>query len=143
MDHIKNITFEFERRMVENLERIQKCLNVLPQEKIWFSPNINSNSIGNILLHIEGNIHQYIISTLGGSPDKRQREVEFYKIHNLSKSILWNQIELTINQAIDVVKLFDLDNHNTLRSVQCYQETPISIIIHVTEHTSYHVGQIT
>ena len=61
----------------ENLERIKTCLDQLNENQIWHRSNSHTNSIANLILHLNGNITQYILSSLGKEPDERQRAVEF------------------------------------------------------------------
>ncbi len=56
-----------------NTPRIEKCLAQLNETEVWLRPNGASNSVGNLLLHLCGNITQYILSSLGGQPDHRTR----------------------------------------------------------------------
>ena len=70
----------------ENLPRIEKCLNLLTEEQVWQRPNPTSNSIGNLILHLCGNIRQWVISSIGGKQDIRQRDEEF---STTAKSTPW------------------------------------------------------
>ena len=73
---MNNIAQEFIDQSIshinENTPKIIKCLDDLSEEQIWVRSNKASNSMGNILLHLCGNIRQYIISSLGGQPDIRE-----------------------------------------------------------------------
>src|SRR6266568_8359719 len=60
-----------------HLPRIERCVNMLSETEIWWRPNPQSNSVGNLVRHLEGNVRQWIISGLGGAPDTRQRDLEF------------------------------------------------------------------
>ncbi len=69
---------ETRRRLFnESYPRLKKCLAQLSEEEIWHKPNANSNSVGNLVLHLCGNVRQWIISGLGGQADTRQRQKEF------------------------------------------------------------------
>ena len=61
----------------EYLPKIERCLEQLTDEQIWWRANDNSNSIGNLILHISGNARQWIVSGLGSEPDQRRRDAEF------------------------------------------------------------------
>jgi len=140
----KQLKEEFKRRMQEeSLMRINACLDFMTEEHIWFSPNENVNSVGNLVLHLCGNITQYIISTLGNEKDNRERSLEFssHKSHNRVE--LQEKISSTINKAVEVVNNMNLKDITKEYSVQGFDELGTSIIIHVIEHTSYHTGQIT
>jgi len=78
MNSIDIIKTEFERRLNdESLHRISKCISLLSDEEIWNRPNENLVSVGNLVLHLSGNIEQYINSGIGGKTDIRNRPIEF------------------------------------------------------------------
>ena len=129
-------------RIEENTPKIEKCLAELSEEEIWKRPNASSNSIGNLVLHLCGNITQYIIATLGEKEDERDRDAEFDAREGYSKSALTNKLKAVVSQAVSVIKSADSEMLLRKRRVQIYEFTGIGIIIHVAEHYSYHTGQI-
>lgn len=126
----------------ENTPRILKCLDRLTHEQVWYSPNEHTNSIGNLILHLCGNITQYILSSLGGAPDERTRSLEFDKSQNLSKEDLVAMVTETATRASEVISGIATEELLRKREVQCYVMSGMAIIIHVVEHYSYHTGQI-
>jgi len=126
----------------QNTPRIIRCMNGLEEEEIWTRPNNASNSVGNLILHLCGNITQYIISSLGKAPDVRERDKEFAANGGYSKSELIEKLNSTIEKAKGVIKEIDVDNLLKKRIVQGFQYSGMGIIIHVTEHYSYHTGQV-
>lgn len=135
----------FEQRVKEeSLHRILKCLDNLTEKQIWYRSNDNSNSIGNLILHISGNITQYIQHGIAGAKDIRTRDEEFaLDTTDISKSALQDKIKNTIHRACITVNQLHSDDLHKLKRVQVFDLTIAQIIIHVIEHTSYHVGQIT
>lgn len=129
-------------RMEENTPRIEKCLEVLSEEQIWQKPNENSNSVGNLILHLCGNITQYIISSLGEKVDQRRRDEEFSTQGGLNKKDLLIKIQGVVDEAIKIMKELDPNDMMRIRSVQGFEFSAIGIVIHVVEHYSYHTGQI-
>ena len=125
-----------------NTPRIAKCLDELSEEEIWQRPNEASNSVGNLILHLCGNIRQYIISGLGEQPDTRTRSVEFSVKEGYSKNELLLKLNETLHVADTVVRAVDDENLLRERVVQGYTLTGSGILIHVIEHYSYHTGQI-
>ncbi len=126
----------------ENIQRIKKCLSLLSEEQVWFRFNENTNSVGNLILHLEGNATQWILSTLDNYPDHRKRSDEFLPESKVSKAELISRLDnLILKIEKTVAKLSEADLVN-IHQVQCYQESGISILIHVIEHFSYHTGQI-
>jgi uncharacterized damage-inducible protein DinB len=129
-------------RIEESTHRIIKCLQEIDETDLWKSPNPNSNSIGNLILHLCGNIRQYAISALGEIKDIRERDKEFSTKTGLTKSELLNELTNTISEAAGIIKNVDENRLTKIYSVQGFNLSGIGIIIHVTEHYSYHTGQI-
>ena len=125
-----------------NPPRIEKCLNHLNEKEVWRKPNENTNSIGNLILHLCGNITQYIHSSLGNEKDIRQRDIEFSTPNGFSKKELLLKITEVTDKAIHIIQNTTEEELLRKRMVQGFDYTGIAIIIHVTEHYSYHVGQI-
>jgi len=130
-------------RLEENTPRIEKCLNELSEEEIWKKPNNSSNSVGNLILHLCGNITQYIISSLNEKEDNRNRDKEFTTTSGYTKSELLKKLTTTLDQAIHILKNLSEKDLLRVRTVQGFDYSGIGIIIHVVEHYSYHTGQIT
>lgn len=141
-----SITQEFKSQSIHRIElntpRIAKCLAELTEEEIWQRPNDVSNSIGNLILHLCGNIRQYAISSLGGKEDTRERDKEFSATGGYTKAELLNKLETTVAEAIQTIKDSTEENLLLVRSVQGFIYSGIGIIVHITEHYSYHTGQI-
>ena len=134
---------EFRRRVFEeNFQRIEKCLTLLTEEEIWWRPNTESNSVGNLILHLEGNARQWIVAGLGQQTDIRKRQTEFDEKGPIASAVLLQKL-MVLQTDIEAVfsKITETDLQKVY-PVQVYQESGISILIHVIEHFSYHVGQI-
>lgn len=104
-------------RMGENIPRIEKCLVLLSEDEVWHKPNTNLNSVGNLLLHLCGNITQYIVSSLGGEPDKRIRDEEFGAKGGYTKAELFDKISSTISTACAVINNASPEELMRVRSV--------------------------
>ena len=129
-------------RMEENNERIQKCLAMLSEEEVWQKPNPSSNSVGNLILHLCGNITQWIIASLGKIEDKRQRDLEFSTTGGFSKAELLDKILNTVAEANQTIRNLSEAELLEKKEVQGFDYSGIGIIIHVVEHYSYHAAQI-
>ena len=138
------IIAEAQKRLFdEGIPRLKKCMDILTEEEIWIRPNAQSNSVGNLVLHLCGNVRQWLISGLGGATDTRERDLEFSEKGPLSKSHLLgllDQLQVDVEAVLNRVDVAEL---LSIRPVQIYQESGLSILIHVIEHFSYHVGQVT
>ncbi len=141
---IEIIKKEFHLRVIEeSLSRIDQCLQALSQEELWYKHNDNTNPIGNLVLHLDGNIRQYIISGVGGERDVRVRAKEFEQGYNYNAAELIGQLRLTLLKANELVQQLASEQLHEEVTIQGFQHTRLSAIIHVIEHLSYHVGQIT
>lgn len=135
---------EAKRRMFdESQARVNRCLGRLGEDQVWYRPNGSSNSVGNLVLHLCGNVRQWVIAGLGGAADGRERDAEFAEKGPIPVEALRQMFNETLDEAADVLDGLDPDSLLAKRPVQCYEETGLSIIVHVTEHLSYHTGQIT
>jgi len=126
----------------ESLPRILKCLEQLSEKQIWWRPNESSNSIGNLVLHLCGNVSQWIGSGLGGFPDTRTRQAEFDKREGISRGELTQLLSFTMELIKPVITNLEAEELLHKRAVQTFEESGLSILVHVTEHFSYHTGQI-
>ena len=134
---------ETKRRIIEeSLPRIKKCLLLLDEKEIWHKPNTELSSIGNLVLHLCGNARQWIICTLGNQSDSRNREEEFNEKGPLPTSTLLHMLEQLAKEIILVLEQLTPEKLLQSYQVQCYTEPGVSILVHVIEHFSYHVGQI-
>ena len=126
----------------EYLPKIERCLERLNDEQIWWRANEESNSIGNLVLHLCGNARQWIVSGVGGETDAREREAEFAQRDVISRDEL---IALLRSTLADVGRVLKALNPATLlerRTIQGSDVDVLQAIFHVTEHFSMHAGQI-
>ena len=129
-------------RMEESMRMILLSLEKLDEQDIWKRPNTSSNSVGNLLLHLCGNIAQYAISSLGNNPDVRVRDKEFIADGGHDKSELVNRLDRVVNEAKEIISSTGEEEYLRSREVQGFTMSGIGVVIHVVEHLSYHTGQI-
>lgn len=129
-------------RMDESSRMIQKSLEDISEEEFWQKPNEYLNSIGNLILHLDGNITQYVISSLGETEDSRDRDAEFRAEPTATKKEVLQQFESTIDTAKRVIFDTNITQLLKVRSVQGFTFSGIGVIMHAVEHYSYHTGQI-
>ncbi|HSE21644.1 MAG TPA: DinB family protein [Pyrinomonadaceae bacterium] len=124
------------------LPKIERCLERLTDDQIWWRPNSESNSIGNLVLHLCGNARQWIIAGVNQTPDARKRDKEFQQVKVIPANDLVTLLRETLFE-IDLT-LTDLDPTSLLavRRIQGLEVNVLEAIFHVTEHFSMHTGQI-
>lgn len=126
----------------EYLPKIERCLEKLPDEQIWWRPNPESNSIGNLLLHLSGNARQWIVSGLGAERDARERDKEFNERAIIPREELLTRLRHTVEDVDRVLTGFDSALLLNKYRIQGTESTALDAILHVTEHFSMHTGQI-
>ena len=124
------------------LPKIERCLELLTDEQIWWRANPQSNSIGNLLLHLSGNVRQWIVCGLGGAPDERNRDVEFSERNQIPRDKLMARLKQTLSDADAALAQFDEDKLLEKYLIQGCDVTAQGAIFHVVEHFSMHTGQI-
>lgn len=131
------------RRLREGQERIRFCIQLLGDDQLWYRPNAHVVSVGNLVLHLCGNVGQWVNSTLGNRPDERRRDDEFNAVGPMDKRELRERLDSTLAYAYDVLAGLGTADLERTWNVQGYSETGLAIVLHVVEHFSYHTGQIT
>lgn len=131
------------RRLLEEdyLNRLRKALDALPDGDLWWRPNAASNSVGNLLLHLAGNLRQWIVSGAGGAPDRRRRQEEFDAESGDAEAVL-RALESAVEEAVAVLDGLDPDQLGEGIIVQGRETTRMAAIYHAVEHFSMHTGQV-
>ena len=124
------------------LPKIERCLERLSDEQIWWRPNEESNSIGNLVLHLCGNARQWIVSGVGGEADQRQRDAEFAQRELVPRDQLLSLLHSTLADVARVLRGLDPATLLERRTIQSSDVDLLEAIFHVTEHFSMHTGQI-
>jgi len=124
------------------MPKIEKCLDLLSEEDVWWRSHETNNSVGNLLLHLSGNVRQWIVSGIGGAPDSRQRPLEFSERNPIPKEIVWSKLQDAVADASQVLKTFPAGQLLEKRNIQGFDNTALQAIFHVVEHFSLHTGQI-
>ena len=126
----------------EYLPKLERCLEQLSDEQIWWRANEKSNSIGNLLLHLSGNARQWIICGLGGANDARVRQQEFDERRVIPRAELLETVRKALREVDAVLADFDQSKLLDPYSIQGTTVSALEAIFHVTEHFSMHTGQI-
>jgi uncharacterized damage-inducible protein DinB len=124
------------------LPRIEHCLKLLSEEEIWWRPNLASNSVGNLTLHLAGNVRQWINSGLSGELDKRDRNHEFAERGPIPRRSLLALLRNTVAEADRVLSQLDRYQLRRRFSIQKFEVTGSQAVWHVAEHFAFHSGQI-
>ncbi|HZS53782.1 MAG TPA: DUF1572 family protein [Bryobacteraceae bacterium] len=122
--------------------RLQACVESLTDEQVWWRPNEASNSVGNLILHLNGNVRQWIVSSFGQLPDRRVRPAEFNERTLIERSVLLDTLGRTMQDAANT--LARLTEEDLLKSfeIQGYTVSGLQAIYQVVEHFGLHYGQV-
>ncbi len=146
MDNLSRFQSEFIEnscyRMDESLRMVKISLTKISEEQLWQKPNTSLNSIGNLILHLCGNMTQYGMASLNEIEDERKRDLEFSTGGGYTKEELLEKLESTITKVKATLQNVSLERLLALKQVQGFEFSGIGNIIHVVEHFSYHTGQI-
>lgn len=124
------------------LPKIQGSVGVLSDEDVWWQPNAASNSIGHLLLHLSGNLRQWIVCGVGGQPDARARQSEFATDQKPGRDALIERIASVVADADATLESADPARLADSRVVQGQTVTGFDAVYHAVEHFSMHTGQI-
>jgi len=126
----------------EYLPRIEQALASLPADDLWWRPNDGALSAGTILLHLTGNVQQWIVCGLGDGEDQRDRAAEFAATDGPGKAALFANMVQTVRDACATLE--SLDSADLTRPVvlQGFDTSPLQAVYHVVEHFSWHTGQL-
>jgi len=141
MNTVEGAFLDFSVKKLRQLgSRIEACLEKLDDDQIWLRGSENANAVGNLCLHLAGNMRQWIMHGVGGVPDVRTRDREFAARGGMTKQELRERLFSTLDEAVAVIE----SQKDLLRTVrpQTYEVTVLDAIYHVVEHFAQHAAQI-
>jgi uncharacterized damage-inducible protein DinB len=124
------------------LPKIERCLDKVNDEQIWWRPNEASNSIGNLVLHLCGNARQWIVCGIGDGTDERDRDAEFAQREIVPRDDLISLLQQTIRDVEATLTAYDPERLMEMHTIQGTESSALDAILHVVEHFSMHTGQI-
>ena len=122
--------------------KIERSVERLSGAEVWWRPNEASNSIGNLILHLNGNVGMWILSGVGRLAFERNRQLEFDERRQMPAAELLAQLNATLQRADEVLAGLDETELLSRREIQGYDVTVLEAIYHVVEHFGMHTGQI-
>ncbi len=122
--------------------RLRQCVESLTDDQVWWRPNNSSNSVGNLVLHLNGNVRQWLVASFNNLNDDRNRPAEFGQRDAIPKTALIETFAATMKEASDVLsRLTDADLVAPM-NIQGYGVTGLKAVYQVVEHFGLHYGQI-
>jgi uncharacterized damage-inducible protein DinB len=122
--------------------RMKTCVESLTTEQIWWRPNEASNSIGNLLLHLNGNARQWLVASFNRDEDKRNRPAEFAAEEGGTAAELLDRLGATLDEAAAVLDRLTVNELIAPYEIQGYHTRGLDVVYHVVEHFGMHYGQI-
>lgn len=123
-------------------ERIIDCLERLGYDQVWARGSDAENAIGNLVLHLCGNVRQWIGAGIGGQPDIRVRDREFRARGDIQPEELRERLQAAVGEACEVIRDLRPERMLDTINVQGYDVTVLEAVYHVVEHFAQHTGQI-
>lgn len=127
---------------VEYRTKLRHAVEAMPEAGIWARSDDASNSVGNLLLHLAGNIRQWIVGGVGQQTTVRDRAGEFAAREGQSRAALLADIDRALDEADEVLAAVTPAELLHRRVIQARDRTVLEAVFHVVEHFSYHLGQI-
>jgi uncharacterized damage-inducible protein DinB len=122
--------------------RLKGCVESLTDEQLWWRPNDACNSVGNLLLHLNGNVRQWLVASFNRMEDSRNRPAEFNQREPVSASMLLDQLGATMQQASEVLTRLTPEDLAARYEIQGYQVSGLDAVYQVVEHFAMHYGQV-
>lgn len=124
------------------LPKLERCIESLTEDDVWWRANDASNSIGNLILHLDGSTRMWIVGVAGGHPTTRDRAAEFAEQGPIAKRVLMDRLRATLAEADAALAGLDPEALLETRTSSGEQVTVLWAILHAVEHFSMHTGQI-
>lgn len=140
--HTAFLKFSRQKLLEQYWPRLRNCVESLSDEQVWWRPNQASNSVGNLILHLNGNVRQWLISSFRRLEDTRDRSAEFRERRAIPKPALLAKLGTTMNEASDVLSSLTEADLLTTFNIQGYTVNGLQAIYQVVEHFGMHYGQI-
>ena len=143
-EDVTTIFLEFSRhRLLERYwPRLRKCVESLSEAQVWWRPNPASNSIGNLILHLNGNVRQWLVASFNREEDKRDRPAEFDAEDGIPAAELLERLGATLREAEDVLARLTEADLVAPYEIQGYHVKGLDAVYQVVEHFGMHYGQI-
>ena len=129
-------------KLIQLLERIEACVDRLTAEQLWTRGSEQENAVGNLMLHLAGNVRQWILSGVGGAPDHRDRDSEFRARSGAGAQELKTELRSTVEEAAALIRGRRPDRLSETIRPQGYEGSVLAAIYHVVEHFAGHAFQI-
>jgi Protein of unknown function (DUF1572) len=122
--------------------KIKHCLGQLSDEQVWWRSRPSLNSIGNLMLHLCGNLRQWIVAGLGGVEDVRNRPAEFAERGPIPKSEMLHRLDAVISEAKEVLGKLTAQQLLDARRIQGFAVSGLGAIFDSVPYFRGHTQEI-
>lgn len=122
--------------------KIKHCVGQLTDEQIWWRPQESMNRIGNLILHLSGNVRQWIVAGIGGAPDVRDRPREFSERQMIPKDELLGRLDAVVSAATAALAKLTAEELLRVRRIQGFKVTGLGAIFDSVPHFKGHTQEI-
>lgn len=136
------LAFSRQKLLEQYWPRLRACVEPLSEEQVWWRPNEATNSIGNLILHLNGNVRQWLVASFNLLEDDRNRPAEFGARELVSAATLVELLSGTMQQAAEVLARLTGEDLIASYEVQGYNVSGLDAVYQVVEHFGMHYGQI-
>jgi hypothetical protein len=141
---VTGLFLEFSRRkLLEHYwPRLKASVETLTEDQVWWRPNEASNSIGNLILHLNGNVLQWLVDSFEEREDKRDRPAEFEAQGGMMAGELLERLGATLDDGAAVLARLTEKELVARYEIQGYHVSGLEAVYQVVEHFAMHYGQI-
>lgn len=141
---LATLFLEFSRQKLlgQYWPRLREAVAPLSEEQVWWRPNEASNSIGNLILHLNGNVGQWLVASFNRVEDRRNRPQEFSESGGIAAAALLEKLGATLERAQEVLARLTVDELLAQYEIQGYKVRGLDAVYQVVEHFGLHYGQI-
>ena len=141
-DEVNVLLKELSDRMRRLLRSAEYCMGQLNDEHVWYRAHPCDNAIGNLVLHLVGNLRQWVLGGIDGQPDTRNRAAEFSATQGKSKDELTRILRETIEESCRVIESLPTERITEARHIQDTDTTVAYALVMAVSHLGVHVGQV-
>jgi uncharacterized damage-inducible protein DinB len=143
-EEVATLFLEFSRRKLleQYWPRLRACVESLTESQVWWRPNAACNSVGNLVLHLNGNVRQWLVASFNRLEDERDRPAEFSAQSGMTAKALLDRLGATMQEASAVLARLTENDLLARYEIQGYDVSGLDAVYQVVEHFGLHYGQV-
>jgi hypothetical protein len=122
--------------------RVETMVRAIPEDQLWTKPFPFGNSVGNLVLHLTGNLSHYVGAKIGGSGYVRDRAREFSDPGGYPGSLILQRFHEAVDRVVGVIQARSAEDLGSSVSDEAPARTQFGLLLMVAAHLNNHVGQM-